>query len=163
MDNVQKPLYSRRLLAVLMIAAFFAPLWAEDSHDAADTEARDVHQRQMDVLKAQADSPLENMKLSALDMIKTLHDSGDLYRDDPRLYEILTRLGSEVYQNPVRSGIGPVLENDFPLVRKQAAIVLGTLGGEQAVNPLMVMLKYEEDPDVQVLLSALQGIKRTPN
>ena len=80
-------------------------------------------------------------KLHVLDSITAEFDSGDYTVKDTKLVDVVRYLSEEgsirqEYENNL-------LVNDFPDVRRNACILLGKIGGEQAREALINVLAYD--------------------
>lgn len=108
---------------------------------------------EIQIISSQARSNDRASKLLAIETIRGLYDSGDL-RITPELFTVIESLATEGTSREVRSG-GRII-NYFPVVRKEAAALLGDLGGVDAKNVLLEIVR--EDPEPMVLAEAIYGL-----
>jgi hypothetical protein len=87
------------------------------------------------------------MKLSALDTLDQMAEDGEISGSDADAIFLLERLSSEGI-NVVYRENGRVI-NNYPMVRKQAAEVLGKVGGQPARDALINILLSDNEPMVQ--------------
>ena len=92
-------------------------------------------------------------KLLAIETIRKLYDAEDL-QITPELFTVIESLATEGTSREVRSA-GRVI-NYFPVVRKEAAALLGDIGGPGAKSVLLEMVR--EDPEPMVLAEAIYGL-----
>lgn len=110
-------------------------------------------QIEMQILSSQARSTDRESKLTALETVRKMYESGDL-QAAPETFDIISLLATEGTSNQVRQA-GRVI-NNYPVVRKEAAALLGDIGGPQAQNVLLVMVR--EDPEPMVLAEAVYAL-----
>jgi hypothetical protein len=127
------------LLTFCLICMLF-PLVAQQN--GTETDMR------LELIESKAESGDELLKLESLKWIDRLISDGDVDPLNRRLIDIVANLGLEAFINPQRSGISPNLVNDHPLVRREAAVTLGRIGGPLAVRALVDMTHFETDLDV---------------
>jgi len=152
--------------AVLVLASIFllaAGVYAqnaagsESSTDKTATTIEDLYLSQdieLQIIRGQAMSNDREMKMFALQSIRSMVEDGGLANDNPGLFVVLESLATEGTSRQVRSG-GAVI-NNYPEVRRQAASVLTEVGGERAKNVLLKIM--EEDPEPMVLAEAVYGL-----
>lgn len=116
---------------------------AQDGADQTIEELFLGQQIELQIMRSQANSNDRDVKLLALDNIRTMAESGSV---PDGVYDILNTLALEGTGRQVREG--NVLVNNFPLVRMEAAEVLGDIGGERAVNSLIDILRNDPEPVV---------------
>jgi HEAT repeat protein len=109
---------------------------------------------ELQIIRSQAISPDREMKLLALQSIRSMVEDGSLTEDNPGLFVVLESLALEGTGRTVRSE-GRIV-NNYPEVRRQAASVLGDVGGEQAREVLVQILR--EDPEPMVLSEAVYAL-----
>jgi hypothetical protein len=102
----------------------------------------------LELIRSKAQSEDELLKLEALKWVDRLIISGTIDPLDEELMEIVVNLGLEPFLSPQRTGVSPILVNDLPLVRREAAVTLGRIGGPYAVAGLIEMSHFEDDIDV---------------
>lgn len=110
-------------------------------------------QIEMQILASQARSSDRESKLTALETVRKMHESGDL-EAAPETFDIITMLATEGTSNQVRQA-GRVI-NNYPVVRKEAAALLGDVGGPRAQNVLLTIVR--EDPEPMVLAEAIYAL-----
>ncbi|MFW6313738.1 MAG: HEAT repeat domain-containing protein [Spirochaetota bacterium] len=141
------------VLVLLILSSGFA--FAQSDGDRPST-IEDVFLRQqieMQILASQARSTERENKLVALETVRQMYESGDL-EASPETFAIIELLATEGTSNQVRQA-GRVI-NNYPVVRKEAAALLGDVGGQQAQSVLLVMVR--EDPEPMVLAEAVYAL-----
>lgn len=108
---------------------------------------------EIQIISSQARSNDRDSKLLAIETIRKLYDAEDL-QITPELFTVIESLATEGTSREVRSA-GRVI-NYFPVVRKEAAALLGDIGGPGAKNVLLEMVR--EDPEPMVLAEAIYGL-----
>ncbi|HKJ86176.1 MAG TPA: HEAT repeat domain-containing protein [Spirochaetia bacterium] len=144
---------SATVLVLLILFSGFA--FAQSDGDRPST-IEDVFLRQqieMQILASQARSTERENKLVALETVRKMYESGDL-QASPETFAIIELLATEGTSNQVRQS-GRVI-NNYPVVRKEAAALLGDVGGPQAQSVLLVMVR--EDPEPMVLAEAVYAL-----
>ena len=127
---------------------------AEDENRPSTIE--DVFLRQqieMQILNSQARSTDRENKLVALETVRKMYEAGDL-QASAETFAIIELLATEGTSNQVRQS-GRII-NNFPVVRKEAAALLGDVGGPQAQAVLLEMVR--EDPEPMVLSEAIYAL-----
>lgn len=151
----------KRLLViatVLFLVAFLLP--AQESEEEQQEEPRTIEELylsqdiELQIIRSQAISPDREMKLLALQSIRSMVEEGTLTDDNPGLFVVLESLALEGTGRTVRSE--GRIRNNFPEVRRQAASLLGEVGGEQARDVLVQILR--EDPEPMVLSEAVYAL-----
>jgi len=97
----------------------------------------------MQIMRAQAFASDEDTKTAVLDDIAGRISKGNLGGDRDDIENILEYLAMEGSSRVVREGLRQV--NNFPMVRKQAAELLGKVRTEQAKNALIAVLLNDEE------------------
>ena len=110
-------------------------------------------QIEMQILTSQARSNEYENKLLALETIRRLHESGGL-PPSPETFEIVQTLATEGTSHQIRQA-GRVI-NNHPVVRKEAAALLGDIGGREAQEVLLKVIR--DDPETMVLAEAVYAI-----
>lgn len=144
---------SATVLVLLILFSGFA--FAQSDGDRTST-IEDVFLRQqieLQILASQARSTERENKLVALETVRSMYESGDL-EASPETFAIIELLATEGTSNQVRQS-GRVI-NNYPVVRKEAAALLGDVGGPEAQNVLLVMVR--EDPEPMVLAEAVYAL-----
>ena len=138
-------------LLIVLVAGFgFA------QNDDRPTTIEDVFLRQqieLQILQSQARSTDRESKLLALETVRKMFESGDLEPDE-RTFDIIQDLATEGTSNQVRQS-GRII-NNYPVVRKEAAALLGDIGGQEAQTVLLSMVR--EDPEPMVLAEAIYAL-----
>ncbi len=117
----------------------------------------------IDIIRFQAESGIEEFKIDALESVDQLLEENNADASSQEILEIVIKLAIEPYSNPQRTGISPIIANDHPNVRYAAAVLLGKIGGLQAINGLLQMLKHEQNNDVlKNIMYALGNIGQNP-
>lgn len=140
-------------LLVLFGAAAFAQQAADADRPSTIEDVFLRQQIEMQILASQARSSDRASKLTALETVRKMYESGDL-QAAPETFDIITLLATEGTSNQVRQA-GRVI-NNYPVVRKEAAALLGDVGGPQAQNVLLTMVR--EDPEPMVLAEAIYAL-----
>jgi HEAT repeat protein len=99
------------------------------------------------IIREQAVSQDRNMKLLALENIQEMLDDGKLSTGAPEAHFVLDYLAGEGLSHQVRENRR--LVNYYPEVRRQAANLLGQLGGENAQTTLVMVLYDDIEPMVK--------------
>ena len=142
------------VLLVIVSLAGFAQTDRNDGDRPATIE--DVFRRQaieVQILRSQANSTDREAKLLALETIRKMYDAGDIQASED-IFAVVLSLATEGTSNQVRSA-GRVM-NNFPIVRKEAAALLGDIGGPGAQEVLLEMIR--EDPEPMVLAEAIYAL-----
>lgn len=106
---------------------------------------------ELQIMRSQALSNDREMKLLALQNIRSMVEEGSA---SDGVYVILEALATEGTARQVRSE-GAII-NNFPDIRREAAELLGQVGGERAKNSLVRILR--DDPEPMVLAEAAYGL-----
>ena len=99
------------------------------------------------IIREQAVSQDRDMKLLALENIQEMLDDGKLSTGAPEAHFVLDYLAGEGLSHQVRENRR--LINYYPEVRRQAANLLGQLGGENAQTTLAMVLLNDIEPMVK--------------
>ena len=108
---------------------------------------------EIQIISSQARSNDRDAKLLAIETVRRLYEDGDL-QITPELFTVIESLATEGTSREVRSG-GRIV-NYFPVVRKEAAALLGDIGGPGAKSVLLEIVR--EDPEPMVLAEAIYGL-----
>jgi hypothetical protein len=141
------------VLLLLVGAAAFAQTPADSDRPSTIEDVFLRQQIEMQILSSQARSTDRENKLVALETVRKMYESGDL-QAAPETFDIITMLATEGTSNQVRQA-GRVI-NNYPVVRREAAALLGDIGGPRAQNVLLVMVR--EDPEPMVLAEAIYAL-----
>ena len=106
------------------------------------------------VLRTQALSPRRDHKEQALETLRTLVEDGAIAPDDSPRIAILRLLATDGSSYQVRTG-GRVVYNN-PEIRRDAAELLGEVGGPQSRSALLEVIEYEREP--MVLSQAIHAL-----
>ncbi len=98
------------------------------------------------LLLDEATSTSRSVQMDALNWIDGLMKSHPAQAKSVSVYQALTDLALSGTRRPAISGSTVI--NSFPLIRTQAVRDIGTLGGSQALAPLLQVLRYDTDPVV---------------
>jgi HEAT repeat protein len=109
---------------------------------------------QLQILRGQALSDDRDMKLLALQSIRSMIEDGGVSGDNPGVLTVLEALANEGTRRQVRSGV--VVTNNYPMVRKEAANLLGEIGGERSRGILLDIMA--NDPEPMVLSEAVYSL-----
>lgn len=147
----------RTLVTVMVLVALTTGLafaQTDDEDRPATIEELYLSQEiEIQIISSQARSNDRDSKLQAIQTVRELYDAGDL-QITPELFTVIESLATEGTSREVRSG-GRVI-NYFPVVRKEAAALLGDIGGPGAANVLLELVR--EDPEPMVLAEAIYGL-----
>jgi HEAT repeat protein len=101
---------------------------------------------EVQIMRSQALANDRESKLLALQTIRSIVDSGQSTVEEGAVVAVLESLGGEGVYRVVRQG-GSVI-NNFPEVRRQAANLLGEVGGDSSKTVLLKMLNNDNEPMV---------------
>ncbi|MFO7848645.1 MAG: HEAT repeat domain-containing protein [Spirochaetia bacterium] len=146
-----------KILRTALILLFFTalvfvfPLSAQDEDEDTEDDTTTVEDLflesvEMRVIGEQAFSDERDMKLNALESIEKMIEEGEISEGDEEAHYILERLSNEGIGIQLREG--KRLVNNFPKVRRDAAKLLGKMGGEQAKDSLINILLSDPEPMV---------------
>lgn len=146
---------------LLIAALLFMPtgLFAQDGEDSDDPEdtARTIEELylsqdlELQIMRSQARANDREMKELALRSIRDMVESGET---PDGVYLILESLAAEGVGRQVRSNGSNV--NNFPEIRRQATELLGQVGGQEAKDTLVSILR--DDPEAMVLAEAAYAL-----
>jgi outer membrane protein assembly factor BamB len=94
------------------------------------------------------------------DLLVTLRSrlvGGRLFGELPVMREVLEELSTEAFSDPVLRG--GIVQNNFPSVRREAAVLLGELGDRESRRILARIVR--NDPDGTVVSAALSATARS--
>ncbi len=127
-----------------------------DSKDAKDTKTPKKEQTieelylsqnaEVQIIRYQAQSNDRDMKLFALQNLRSMIEEGRVQNDDQVVIGLIDSLAMEGMGNQVREA--GRLTNNFPDVRRQACNLLGEIGGELAKDSLVKVLLGDNEPVV---------------
>ncbi|MFW5693950.1 MAG: HEAT repeat domain-containing protein [Alkalispirochaeta sp.] len=147
---------------LLLTALLMLPSWAfSQNGDGADSETpaagRTIEElylsqdMELQIMRSQAQANDREMKELAL---RSIRDMVENEQTSDGVYVILESLAAEGVGRQVRSN-GSIV-NNFPDIRRQAAELLGQVGGEQAKDTLVGILR--DDPETMVLAEAAYAL-----
>jgi HEAT repeat protein len=110
---------------------------------------------ELQIIRGLATAESREMKLLALQSIRSMVQAGSLTDDNPSLFVVLESLATEGTGRQVRAG-GNRIANNHPDIRREAASLLGEIGGEQSKQVLLTILR--DDPEPMVLAEAVYGL-----
>ena len=111
---------------------------------------------EIQIMRSQALAADRDSKLLALQTIRGRIGSGRVSGNETAVIAVLDALAGEGVYRVVRQG-GSVV-NNFPDIRRQAAGLLGEIGGENAKNILLKIVA--DDPEPMVLSEAVYSLGR---
>ncbi len=125
--------------------------------DAADSTIPALRPQVITALRAQAFAIDLDAKSRVLATLGQMHAEDQLSPDDSPALDLLAFLATESYDFQIRRE-GRVI-NDFPMIRADAVLLLGSIGGPAATATLERVLKHEED--AYVLSQAVTAVAQT--
>lgn len=138
---------SSRTLLILLLAAFTVfPVLAQSTDRRTTVEELYLENVEVQIVLEQAQAAERETKLIALNTLKNMIDSGKVGTGDPDAHLVLDYLANEGTGRVVYEG-GRLL-NYYPVVRREAANLLGQLGGENSRLSLVEMLRTDDEPMV---------------
>lgn len=151
----------RGIVLLLAIAVVSLPLGAqsEDGQASGQLTIEELFLSQdvdIQIMRSQALATDRDSKLLALQTIRSVVGSPRVAGNEAAIVTILEALGGEGIYRVIRQG--GVVINDYPEVRRQAANLLGEIGGENAKQVLMKILS--DDPEPMVLSEAVYALGR---
>ena len=143
------------LFALLVVFPGFAQEQEQDrQEESAGRTIEELYLSQdleIQIMRSQALADDREMKLLALQTIRSMVEDG---RQNEGMYVILESLATEGSARQVRSN-GAVI-NNFPEIRREATELLGQIGGDQAKNSLVRIMR--DDPEPMVLAEAAYAL-----
>ena len=128
---------------VILFVSIATAVGAQDGTDQTIEELFLGQQIELQIMRSQASSSDRDVKLLALENIRAMVESGGVADG---VYDVLDILALEGTKNQVREGNTVV--NSFPMIRREAAELLGQVGGERAVGSLIDILRADPEPTV---------------
>jgi HEAT repeat protein len=149
-----------RFIALILVLLFlpFVTIFGQESNQRPLTIeelflSQDI---EVQIIRNQALANDRESKLLALQTIRNMINSGSAQANEAAVIAVLDSLAGEGVYRVVRQG-GAVV-NNFPEVRRQAANLLGQMGGDAAKSVLVKILA--DDPEPMVLSEAVFAIGR---
>ncbi|MDR1895108.1 MAG: HEAT repeat domain-containing protein [Spirochaetales bacterium] len=102
-----------------------------------------LQSQELQIIQEQALALDQDQKLLALSNISHMFDDGKIAEGDQQVGYLLNLLVNEGIGRQIRQN--NLLINDFPVVRKEAAALLGRLRGESAKNSLLAILRTDNE------------------
>ncbi len=160
---------ARRIFVVLLMVALSGFAFGQSNGDsdgrsapATIDELYLMQDIQIQTIRSQALSQDRAVKLLAIENIRSLLETGGISSDNDGVRLIIESLASEGTFRQQRQG-GRIV-NDYPLVRREAANLLGRFGGEDAMETLVRMLPVESEAIVSAeVIYSLGQIGMNPN
>jgi hypothetical protein len=136
------------LAAILLTAPAVLAQNQSDEQEGGETTVEELFLEsvEMRLLREQVIAEDRDSKLEALNTLEEMAENGKISSNDADAVFLLERLSGEG-TNVVMREEGRVI-NNFPMVRKRAAEVLGMLGGEMAREALINILLSDNEPMV---------------
>jgi HEAT repeat protein len=152
-EREMKRSFAPVLVLLVMVSGL---LVAQPDEGRSTVEERFLQQQiEIQILRSQAASNDRESKLYALETVRSMYEAGDVQASE-QLFDVIERLATEGVANQVRQG-GRVI-NNYPIVRKEAAALLGEIGGPGAQEVLLRVVR--EDPEPMVLAEAVYALGR---
>lgn len=146
-----------RIMIIGFIALFSTlALYAQESEQTIE-ELYLQSALKVQIIRTEAESLDRDMKMIALTDIDQMIISGEA-EDNPEIISILGKLAGEGVTNVVRQQ--GHIENDYPIVRREAARLLGKIGTEGAAKELNTVLLT--DPEPMVMSEAILAVSNIP-
>ncbi|MDR2965104.1 MAG: HEAT repeat domain-containing protein [Treponema sp.] len=139
---------------VIMITVSVSVVFAQNQTSRRDMTVEESYLQEsieMMIIRETARTNTREQKLIALEYISDAIDQG---RTNPEIAQTLGFLSME--GRMIQSRENGRLINNFPEVRRQAAKQLGRLGTEEAVEALLNIVRYENEP--MVLQEAIKSL-----
>ena len=146
-----------KYISVVLILLVALPLVAQENSDEDAQAQRTIEELylsqdlELQIMRSQALANDREMKQLALQNIRSMVEEGT---QNDGVYVILESLATEGVARQVRSN-GAVI-NNFPEIRREATELLGRVGGEQAKNTLLRIVR--DDPEPMVLAEAAYAL-----
>ncbi|MDA3948708.1 MAG: HEAT repeat domain-containing protein [Spirochaeta sp.] len=147
-----------RYIAVVLLVLIVLPVFSQDGEENADAQTERTIEElylsqdlELQIMRSQALANDREMKRLAMQNIRSMVENG---QPSEGVYVILESLATEGVARQVRSN-GAVI-NNFPEIRREATELLGRVGGEQAKNTLLRIVR--DDPEPMVLSEAAYAL-----
>ncbi|AFG36927.1 HEAT repeat domain-containing protein [Spirochaeta africana] len=142
--------------AAILILGGAAVLYGQQNGGMATIEELYLSQDiDLQVARSQALGENREMKLLALQTLRSMIDEGMADTAGPEITAILNVLATEGTSRQVRTGNNTVI-NNFPDIRRQAVELLWQVGGNGAEEAMKGVLR--DDPEPMVLAEAVYGL-----
>ena len=148
-------MFSFKRFSVLIITAVFAvsALFAQNNQREMTVEESYLQESiEMMIIKETARAETRELKFIALEYIAEAIDRGSTNDDIRQTLEFLSLEGNRNHQTRENGR----LVNNFPEVRRRAAMYLGQLGTEEAKDSLIRVTQGENEP--MVLMEAIRSL-----
>jgi len=147
-----------KYISIFLLVLVLLPVAAQDSQGAREVQAERTIEElylsqdiELQIMRSQALANDQELKRLALRNIRSMVENGN---PSEGMYIILESLATEGVAHQVRSE-GAVI-NNFPEIRREASELLGRIGGEQAKNSLLRIIR--DDPEPMVLAEAAYAL-----
>lgn len=150
-----------KYISIVLLAFMIVPVMAQEGDASQDDEQTErtieelylSQDLELQIMRSQALANDREMKRLALQNIRSMVEDGT---QNEGVYIILESLATEGVARQVRSN-GAVI-NNFPEIRREATELLGQVGGEQAKDSLLRIVR--DDPEPMVLAEAAYALGR---
>jgi HEAT repeat protein len=142
---------------IMVIGLVVIPVGFAQDGEQEETTGRTIEELylsqdlEIQIMRSQALADDREMKLLALQSIRNMVEDG---RHNDGVYVVLESLATEGSARQVRSN-GAVI-NNFPEIRREATELLGQIGGEEAKDSLVRIMR--DDPEPMVLAEAAYAL-----
>jgi HEAT repeat protein len=154
-DSQLEVMMNRTLAAFVMLILFGAvPAWSQATGGERTVEESYLQESlETMIIREQAYAESKDMKLVALQYIRQAVEEG---RTNPEVRKALEYLATETSSTVVRAGgVGRIL-NNFPDVRREAALLLGEFPSVEAKDTLLKVTLADNEP--MVIAAAIKSL-----
>lgn len=150
----------RKLVAVtvsLVLIFGTATIWAQSQDESSARTIEELYLEQaidQQIIRSQARSNTREAKFLAIQGVRAMVQRGEISPENREMIRIVEGLATEGTGRQVRNS-GAVV-NDYPDVRREAAGLLGEIGGPVAQRALINLIR--EEPEPMVLAEAVYGL-----
>ncbi|MCF7938869.1 MAG: HEAT repeat domain-containing protein [Spirochaetales bacterium] len=141
-----------------LILALTLPVFAQEDEEGEQEKTIEElylsRNAEVQIVRYQANSQDRDTKMLALQTLRSMHEAGRIDPDDPLVMNVVDNLASEGVDRQIREN--KRVTNYFPEIRRQAAGLLGDIGGELAVQSLRDIMT--SDPEPMVLSEAAYAL-----
>lgn len=157
--------YQTKITAVLMVLLSGSPLMAQQGQSGTNPAPKgektveDIYLQssvEVQVVRSLVSEQGREQKIKALEYIANMVEANKVNDKSLDVISLLDELGSEGTSKEVR--VNNRLVNDFPEVRRQAAELLGAVGGEKSKEILLNMAIKDKEP--MVIAEAVYSLGR---